>query len=129
MLENAVKLTAESIDSEPDINHCRVWAALVISVASVTVHAELQTAQATLQAHMLSNPEQWRPYIHHCRVSPTYDNKRIKVQYWVDSPLDAVAAAIAQILISTGGEQMFGSPPRSAKERKAASLLMTLNKR
>ncbi|CAE8594274.1 unnamed protein product [Polarella glacialis] len=127
-LELPVRITAEATGTDPGLEHCKVWAALILSLVNLSVPAELQSAQLVLKT-LASAEQEWQNKVHFCRVCKTYDQKKLKVQFSVDSQLDPAAAAVARILVAQGGELMFGPPPRSARERKVAGIMANLARR
>jgi hypothetical protein len=102
------------------------WAALAAALAKMPSSEFTESAIQILKAHVSNPCKGWQSFVNFARVAETFDGKRVKIQLWVDSDLDSECRAMSRILVAEGAELMFGSPPKTAKERKALQCLAEL---
>jgi hypothetical protein len=123
VFDDAILISTNSDGKQPVLDCSNSWAKLVLSFSKLTFqNPEINQAVQTLVKHAqeVGDASQLDGVLHHCRVCLTHDRLRTKVQVWVDAPLLPQVSAIQQIIIHMGGEATYGSPPRTALERRVA---------
>jgi hypothetical protein len=123
VFDDAILVSTNSDGKQPILDCSNSWAKLVISLSKAAFQNDgIIQAQQTLLKHAqeVGDASQLDGILHHCRVCITHDRLRTKIQVWADAPLLPQVSAIQQIIIHMGGEATYGSPPRSALERRVA---------
>lgn len=111
------------LDDQPSL---RTWSALNMDLLSLPAKPETAQAVKTIRAHTLQDPSQWQKKVHYCLVKHTFDEKFIRICVWTD--LLKELEAVNLLLLDLGASAQWETPPRSARERKAANALTKLAK-
>ncbi|CAE8639718.1 unnamed protein product [Polarella glacialis] len=125
IFKEPLQVSESSNYSDPSLNSVLTWTSLVLALCKASLSTGASEAQTALQAYAAEQPDitALREAVHFCRVVTTYDSKQVKVQFWLSETLNRPALAVQHILVQLGGEIKYGPPPKSARERKVASLL------
>ena len=98
---------------------------MLLAFSKASLPSAVSEAQNFIKTAIASCPELslLRELVRFCRVALTFDKKAVKIQMWTENPLRELTLAIQSTVVTLGGEVKYGSPPRTVKERRVASLM------
>jgi len=102
----------------------RTWSQLNLDLCQLQPKPETTQALKTLKAHTQQDVSMWQDKVHFCLVKRTFDEKNIRVCVWTD--LQKELQAVNTILLDLGAVAQWETPPRSARERRAANAITKL---
>ena len=103
--------------------HVHLWSAVV----GVALKSANPDAQEVLQAHVdeanRGGPKSLSGKIHYARLKKTFDKKYVRFYFSVHASVDPVLDIIMASLTKMGGQEKYGTAPRSGLEREIQSKL------
>ena len=103
--------------------HVHLWSAVV----GVALKSANPDAQEVLQAHVdeanRGGPKSLSGKVHYARLKKTFDKKYVRFYFSVHASVDPVLDIIMASLTKMGGQEKYGTAPRSGLEREIQSKL------